>query len=145
MWTRGNLINHRPREGNLFLILQVVEECGRNQSVFYPALGVGKYASLNLVAIVRAVVHALHGEWQLSGVETLKQQGTNLAHSEYRLKSASQIGFVVCVTLLGDGERNHLQTWVLEDFNQTVPVLKLRVGLQSLGYTGDYLLLNRTI
>ena len=108
VWTRGNLVNHRPWEGNLLFIFQVVEESCRNQSVLHPALCIGEYASFHLVAIVRAVVHRLYGERQLPSIKALEQQGANLTHCEYGLQTTSQIGLVVGVTLLGDGERNHL-------------------------------------
>ena len=50
--TRRDLVNHRPREGNLLLVFQIGEESLRNQSVLHPALGIGKDTSLHLVAIV---------------------------------------------------------------------------------------------
>ena len=145
MWAWGNLVDHRPGEGHLRLILQVVEEGSGHQSVLHPALSVGEDASLHLVAIVRAVIHRLHSEWQLSGVETLQQQGTHLTHSEEGLQSTSEVGLVEGIALLGDGERDHLQAGVTEDFHQSVPVLELRIGLQGLGDAGDDLLLDRTV
>ena len=142
VWAWGNLVDHRPGEGHLRLILQVVEEGSGHQSVLHPALSVGEDASLHLVAIVRAVIHRLHSEWQLSGVETLQQQGTHLTHSEEGLQSTSEVGLVEGIALLGDGERDHLQAGVTEDFHQSVPVLELRIGLQGLGNAGDDLLLD---
>ena len=107
--TRRNLVDHRPGEGHLLLILQVGEEGSGHQSVVHPALGIGKDTCLHLVAIVRTVVHRLHGEGQLACVEALQQQGADLTHSKHGLQSASQVGLVIGVSLLGNGEGNHLQ------------------------------------
>ena len=72
VWTRGDLVDHRPGEGDFPFVLQVVEEGSRHQSIVYPALCIGKDTGFHLVAIVRAVVHRLYGEGQLSCVETLE-------------------------------------------------------------------------
>ena len=145
VWAWGNLVNHRPGEGNLLLVLQVSQELSRHQSVLHPALSIGKYTSLHLVAIVRTVVHALNGERQFASLETLEQQRTNFTHRKQRLHAASQIGLVERVALLGDGERNHLQRRILENLHQTFPILKLRIGLQGFRHRGNHLLLDRTI
>ena len=62
VWAWGNLVNHRPGESNLLLVFQVSQELSRHQSVFHPALSIGKDTGLHLVAVVRAVVHRLHRE-----------------------------------------------------------------------------------
>ena len=134
VWARCDLVDHRPWEGYFFLILQVIEEGCGNKSVGNPTLGIGEDSSLHLVTIVRTVVHRLNGERQLSGIETLKQQGADLTHGKDRLQAAGQIGFVIAVAFLGDSERNHLQTWVLKYLHESVPVLKLWIGLQGFGY-----------
>ena len=108
MRARGDLVNHRPREGDLGLVFQIREESSGNKSVGYPLLSICEDTSLYLVAIVRAVVHRLYGKWQLSGIEALKQQRTNLTHSKHGLQSASQIGIVVAIAFLCDCEGNHL-------------------------------------
>ena len=38
---------------------------------------------LDLIAVVRAVVHALNGQGQLAGLEALVQQSSDLAHSQH--------------------------------------------------------------
>ena len=50
--TWRNLVNHRPGEGNLCLVLQVVEEGSRYQTVVDPTLSIGKDTRLHFVAIV---------------------------------------------------------------------------------------------
>ena len=72
MGTRSDLVDHRPREGNLLLILQVSEESLWHQSVLHPALGIGEDTCLYLVTVMRAVVHTLNSQRQLSCVETLE-------------------------------------------------------------------------
>ena len=142
MRTRGNLVDHRPGEGDLLLVLQVVEEGGGHESVVDPALGIGEDASLDLVAIVRAVVHRLYGEGQLSGLPALVEQCADLTHGEEWLHAACEVGLVEAVALLGDGEGDHLQARVAEDLDEALPVGELGIGLEGLGDAGDDLLLD---
>lgn len=139
-----DLINHRPGEGDLRLILQVGKELGGYETVGYPLLCVGEDTSLHLVAIVGAVVHRLNGEGQLTGIETLEQQGADLTHGEDGFQAACQVGIVVAVTLLSDGEGDHLQRGVAEDLYEAVPVVELRIGLEGFRHTGDDFLLDGT-
>ena len=142
MRTRGDLVDHRPGEGDLLLVLQVVEEGGGHESVVDPALGIGEDASLDLVAIVRAVVHRLYGEGQLSGLPALVEQCADLTHGEEWLHAACEVGLVEAVALLGDGEGDHLQARVAEDLDEALPVGELGIGLEGLGDAGDDLLLD---
>ena len=107
--TRGNLVNHGPGEGDLRLILKIVEEGLGHESVLHPTLGIGHNASLHLVAVVGAVIHRLDGKRELAVIKTLQEQGANLTHGKDGLQATGQIGLVVGVTFLGDGERNHLE------------------------------------
>ena len=93
---------------------------------------------------MRAVVHTLNGQWQLSGVEALKEQGTNLTHGEDGFQTACQVCLVIAIAFLGDGKRDHLQRGILENFHEAVPVFQLWISLQSLSHTGDDLLLDGT-
>ena len=145
MGTRRDLVDHRPGEGDHTLVLQIDEEGGGHQSVVHPALGIGHHTGLHLVTVVRAVVHRLDRQRQLSGIITLQQQGTDLTHREHRTQTAREVGLVVGVALLGDGERDHLETRVPEDLHEPLPVGELGIGLQGLGDTGDDLLLDRTV
>ena len=74
------LVDHRPWEANGLLILQVVDKRLRHQTLFGPSFCVGHDAGFHFVAVVRAVVHALHRQWQLSGFEPLVEQGGHLSH-----------------------------------------------------------------
>ena len=69
--TWRNLVNHRPGEGNLGLVLQIVKESLWNQSILHPTLSIGKDSGLHLVAVVRAVVHRLNGERQFPCLKPL--------------------------------------------------------------------------
>ena len=141
MWARCNLVNHRPREGHLCFVLQIVEEGNRHASVSYPTFSVCKHACLHLVAIVRAVVHTLHGKWQLSCLEALIEQSCYLTHCQHWLKSAVQVGWSHTVALLRDGEGNHLQRWIAENLHESLPVAELIVCLQCLSdRSNDFLL-----
>ena len=142
VWTRGDLVDHRPGEGYLRLVFQVVEEGGFHKSVGHPFLRVGEDTCLHLVAVVRAVVHALHGKWQFPCFEAFKQEYCHLAHGEDGGEATLQVSRCHTVALLGDGEGNHLQRWIAEDFHQSLPVSKLVVGFQGFGYRGDDFLLD---
>ena len=62
MGTRSNLIDHRPWEGNLRLVFQIVEEGLGNESVADPALSISEDTGLHLVTVVGTVVHRLDGK-----------------------------------------------------------------------------------
>ncbi len=57
VWARCNFVDHRPREGNLRLVFQIVEEGSWYKSILYPALCIGEDASLYFITIVRTVIH----------------------------------------------------------------------------------------
>ena len=142
---RGDLIDHAPREGDLGLVLHIGEELSGDQTLLDPLGRVGDDRILDLVTVVGAVVHALHGQGQLAGLETLVQQSGDLAHGQNGGQAALQIGRSHAVALLGDGEGDHLQAGVLEDLHQTGPVLgEGGVSLQALGDGGHDLLLDVT-
>ncbi len=61
MWTWRNFVYHRPREGYLALIFEIVQEGRRHQAVVGPPPGIGHNPGFHLIAIVGAVVHALNG------------------------------------------------------------------------------------
>ena len=145
VWTRGDLVDHRPWEGDLLLILQISEECLRNETVLHPALCIGEDTSLNLVTIVRTVVHALNGQRQLACVETLEEQRTNLTHREQRTHATCKVCLIISVAFLCDGERDHLKRRILEDLHQTVPVRELWISLQRLSNRSNHLLLDRSV
>ena len=140
-----DLVNHRPGEGHLRLIAQVRREALRHQAVLDPALGVGQHTANDSIAVMRAVVHRLHGERQPAGVVALEQQGCHLTHGKLWLQSAGEVVLVVSVAFLGDGKRYHLQRGLAEYLHQALPVGVLRVGLQGLGDAGNDFLLYRAV
>ena len=140
---RGDLVDHAPGEGDLGLVLHIGQELGGHQTLLHPLGCVGVDSGLDLIAVVRAVIHALHGQGQLTGLEALVQQSGDLAHSQHGGQTALQISGSNAVALLGDGEGDHLQAGVLEDLHQTCPVgTEGVVSLQALGDGGDDLLLD---
>ena len=141
---RCYLVYHRPGEGHLRLVGQILQKTLGHQTVVHPALGIGQHTGLHLVAVVRAVVHALHRQRKSTGLIALPQQGAHLAHGQHGSQTALQVGGGHTVTLLCDGERDHLQRRIAEYLHQTLPVSKLVVGLQSLGHRGNHFLLYRT-
>ena len=129
MGTRGDLVDHRPGEGDLCLVAEVVEEGCVDETILYPTLSISEDTCLHLVAIMRTVVHALDGEGEFTNKETFVEQGTDLTHRKEGLETSCKIGFVEGVALLRDGEGDHLQAGILEDFYQTVPIGELRISL----------------
>ena len=94
-------------------------------ALFEPSLGNGHDAGLQLLAVVRAVVHADHGQRGGTVLETLQQQGGDHAHGvacvgralvDVSLDDRHQgtIGTIQGVALLGDGEGCLLYTSWLE-------------------------------
>ena len=132
VWAGGDFVYHRPREGNSRLIFQVVDEAGWHQSFAYPSLSIGENTGFHFVAIVRAVVHALNGEWQLACLIALIKQGADLTHGKDGLQASCEVGLIVAIAFLCNGERNHLQRGIAENVYQTLPVGELIVCLQGL-------------
>ena len=143
--TRCNLVNHRPGESHQCLVAHIVGKALRHQSVARPALGIRQNTGLHTIAIVRAVVHRLHGNRQLAGLVALIQQCCHLTEGKDGLQTALQVLLVIAIALLGDGERNHLQRGLPEYLAQPLPVGKLVVGLQRLGNAGNDFLLHRAV
>ena len=56
-----------------------------------------------------------------------------------------QVSIVKGITFLCDSERYHLKTLLTEYLLQSLPVLKLIVGLQGFSHTGNHLFLNVAI
>ena len=141
--TGSDLVDHAPGEGDLGLVLNVCQELSGNQTLLDPLGSIGVDSALDLVAVVRAVIHALNGQGQLAGLEALVQQSGDLAHGQNGGQAALQVSRSNAVALLGDGEGDHLQAGVLEDLHQTCPVLAEGVvSLQALGDGSHDLLLD---
>ena len=139
----SDLVDHAPGEGDLGLVLDVGQELGGDQALLDPLGSVGKDCGLDLIAVVRAVVHALDGQGQSTGLEALVEQSSDLAHGQNGGQAALEVSRSDAVALLGDGERDHLQAGCLEDLDQTSPVsAEGVVSLQALGDGGDDLLLD---
>ena len=127
---RGDLVDHAPGEGDLALILQVLQEVLGHQAGLHPRLGIGHGGAAHLIAVVGAVVHALHRDGQGPRLIALVQQGGDLAHDELGLRPALQVGGGDGIPLLGDGEAHHLERGLAENLHQAVPIsAELGVGL----------------
>ena len=126
----GDLVDHAPGEGDLALILQVLQEVLGHQAGLHPRLGIGHGGAAHLIAVVGAVVHALHRDGQGPRLIALVQQGGDLAHDELGLRPALQVGGGDGIPLLGDGEAHHLERGLAENLHQAVPIsAELGVGL----------------
>ena len=140
---RGDLVDHAPGERDLGFVLHISQELSGDQALLCPLGSVSQNRTLDLIAVVRAVVHALHGQGQFACLEALVQQSGDLAHGQHGGQAALQISGSNAVALLGDGEGDHLQAGVLEDLHQTCPVgTEGVISLQALGNGSDDLLLD---
>ena len=151
MGARGNLVNHGPREGNLALVRQVVDEVLADKALLQPCLGNGHNAGLQLLTVVRAVVHADNCQRVSTVLETLQQQGGDHAHGMACVGGAlvnvglhnghqAAVRTVQCIALLGDGEGDHLQAGVGENLLEAGHHLGIGgVGAQTLGHRADNL------
>ena len=142
--TWRNLVYHRPRESNLRLVFQIVEEGGRHKTILSPTFSISKDASFYFVTIMRAIVHWLYRQWQLTCLPTLIEQCTDFAHSKHRFHATCQICIIESIAFFRDSKRNHLQWRIAENLHQSIPVSKLWVGLEGFRHTGNNLLLNST-
>lgn len=134
-----DLVNHCPGEGDQSLVQKIRLKFFGNQSLGNPFFRVLHHGALNLITIVAAVVHALYSQGKLTCFEALIQQGCHFAHSQNRGQSTLQIGGRYIIPFFCDGEADHLQAGIPEDFLQTVPVRIRLVGLQALRHAGDHL------
>ena len=140
---RGDLVDHAPGERDLGLVLHISQELSGDQALLCPLGSVSQNSVLDLIAVVRAVVHALHGQGQFACLEALIQQSGDLAHGQHGGQAALQVSGSNAVAFLSDGERDHLQAGVLEDLHQTCPVSAERViGFQALSDGSDDFLLD---
>ena len=146
VWTRSNLINHRPRIGNLAAVIDIIYETSLYDTILCPTLSISLYASLNMVAVVRTVVGRLKSKWQLACLITLIEKSGKLTHSKYSIETTCQIGIIIRISLLCDGESYHLQSWCLENLDQSGPVLtKLLIRLEAFCDRSDDLLLDGSV
>ena len=137
--TGGDLVDHAPGEGNGGLVVQVAYEVGFHQTGIAPSLGIGKNAFFDFIAVVGAVVHALNRYRELACQVTLIQQHRQLAHHQHRLHTTLEVGGIGEVTLLGDGEADHLKAGGFENFHKPGPVLReLEISLQTFGNGGHH-------
>ena len=77
----GNLINHRPWEGNLCLICDVGYKIILYKALFAPLFCHGYDRALKLLAIMRAVIHGNYCQRILSCLIALIKQSTYNCHS----------------------------------------------------------------
>ncbi len=125
--------------------MDIIDELLRHEAVGEPAISIGEDARPDLVAVMRAVVHALHRHWQPSGLEALVEQSGDLAQREDGLEAARKVGIVERIAFLGDGERHHLERRIAENLDKTVPVVELRVGFQRFGDAGNDFLVDSSV
>ena len=76
-----DLVDHRPWEGNLFLIRNVVDESLIYKTFCQPFFSHSGDRILEFLAIVRAVIHRNYCQRIFSGFVTLKEQGAYNSHS----------------------------------------------------------------
>ena len=101
---RGDLVDHRVGEGDVFA--HPVEETRGDRALAGHRLGGGHHRGVQLIAVMRAVVHAHNRHRRAAGVVALAQEGDDQAHH----RVFGLIG------LLGDGQAGHLQRRAAENF-----------------------------
>ena len=145
----GDLVDHGPGEGDLALVLEVIQEVLPHKALLLPGFGHRHHAGLQLLAVMGAVVHADHGQRRGARAEPLIQQGGHHAHGVAGVFGAfvhvglddrhqAAVGAVEGVALLGDGEGDHLQAGVGEDLFETGHHGGVGgIGAQGLGHRTD--------
>ena len=92
----SDLVYHRPREGDFLFVGKPVDESFRNEALFLPDLRHGQYVAAQQLTVVRAVIHAHHGDGVRPGLVALQQQLCRFAHGV-----AAAAGAVVHIGLRG--------------------------------------------
>ena len=139
MRTRRDLVDHRPRERDDRLVRQIIEIRLRRKSVRNPGRGHLDDGRLELLAIVRAVVHRHDRHRQLSRMEALKQQRRDNRHRVTARLGAflhvglddrhqRAVGTAQLIALLGNREGQHLKGRRTEDALE----LGLRRGIREI-------------
>ena len=143
--TRRDLVDHRPRERDLRLVLEVVEKRGGRKAVLDPRLSDFKDGGHELLAVVRAVVHRDDGHRESACAKALKKQRGDDRHRVARLRRAlfhvrlddrheRAVGAAKLIALLGNREREHLERRGAEDLLEVRRRLLVReIRLDTLG------------
>ena len=130
----GDLVDHRPGEGDQTAVAHVIRKALVCTAVFDPAVRHGEHGVPQLVAVMGTVVHADHGQREPSRQITGVKQGGDLAHVADgvggpgdhvagHVGQACAVGARQVVALFRNGEGSHLQPGVLESTGQRCPVL----------------------
>ena len=154
---RGDLVDHAPREGDLRLVGDVIDERLGDEALLQPLLRHGEDGGTQLLAVVAAVVHGDDGDGRLAGFKAVIKQRADDRHRGGRLLRAvvdvglderEEVarGVAKRIALLRDGEGEHLQARVGEDLLEAAPARRdggLR--LDRLGQGADDLLVGRRV
>ena len=78
--TRRNLIDHGPREGNARLILQIVDESGFHEALFFPGFRHFQHAFPELLPVLGYIVHGKERQRRFPVLIAFIQHGCDDAH-----------------------------------------------------------------
>ena len=135
--TRGDFINHGPRECNGFLIAYICHEIVIHKTGFLPLFCHSQNRFAQFCTVLGAVVHGNESNRIFSCFITGQQHRNENCHCAGRfVRSIFDICFnerepgSVCllqsVALFRNGEGNHLQRLACKNFLQTVPLCRIR-------------------
>lgn len=147
--TGNNLVDHAPGEADLGLIIDPIHKALLHQAVFAPGLGNLRHTVVEGLAVMAAVIEAAHGQRIAAGLIPPVQELGQGSHGVFRVVGAflhiglhggeqRAVGIVELVALLRNGEGEHLQAGIREDFLEAGHGrLVGAVGLDALGNAAD--------
>ena len=132
----GDLIDHGPGEGGFGPVINIGNKAVPDQAVVLPGGCECAHRSIQLVAVVGAVVHADQADGKRSGQKTFIDKGGNLSQITLRgLWAMGEIpgdvreglAFTICqaVSFFRDGEACHLEGRRAENLLQTSVFLRI--------------------
>ena len=157
MRTRRDLVDHRPWERHGRLVLHVGEVLRRREAVRHPRLRHLDDGRLELLAVVRAVVHRDDGDRKLAGAEALQQQRRDhghrvpaclgaLLHVRLHHRKIGAVRLAQLIALLCDREGQHLQRRRAEYRLEVIFRLRVReVRLDALRDAREHFLGHRAV
>ena len=148
---RRDLVDHAPRKRNVVLEVSVL--LSGDAAVLAPCGGDLYDRLLELLTVVRAVVHGNEGERRTAGAETLDAHGGQLSHEALAVHRAVchvggngghklVLGIAQRVALFGNGKGYHLETRLTEHLGHLGTVVQHG---QALGHRADDLLVDAAV
>ena len=155
--TRRDFVDHRPREGDLSLIGDVIHKVLRHKALFQPLFRHRQHCAAQFFAVVAAIIHRNDGQRRFTVFKAMQQHGADDRHRacrflravvDIRLHKREEIAGRILerIALLGNREGNHLQARIGKHGLEAVPVLRhIRLRFDRLAQRAQHALVGRRV